>query len=154
MARKKPPTKKTSSKKKGFLSKINFSSRKTQFMATILVIAVTGAGYFTYQSFAATVLAATRTAGNLYPTYTTGAVGVNDANKNNTPVFKLTKNGDVYANFPTVSAGRTVRYCAMVRADAPVLTLQQTDSVKKHLSELTSAIYETAKWMLVNNHGK
>lgn len=33
----------------------------------------------------------------------------------------------------------------------PALNLQQTDSVKRHLSQLTSAIYETAKWMLVNN---
>jgi phosphoglycerol transferase MdoB-like AlkP superfamily enzyme len=41
-----------------------------------------------------------------------------------------------------------------VRNDAPVLNAQQTDSVKRHLSALTSAIYETAKWMLVNNHGK
>ena len=41
-----------------------------------------------------------------------------------------------------------------VRADAPSLTKQQTDSVKHHLSELTSAIFETARWMLVNNHGK
>ncbi|MFT3910653.1 MAG: sulfatase-like hydrolase/transferase [Ferruginibacter sp.] len=31
------------------------------------------------------------------------------------------------------------------------LTQKQTDSAKKHLSELTSAIYETARWMLVNN---
>ena len=41
-------------KKKGILSKINFRSRKTQFIASILVIAIAGAGYFTYQSFAAT----------------------------------------------------------------------------------------------------
>ena len=26
------------------------------------------------------------------------------------------------------------------------------DSVKKNLSQLNSALYETAKWMLVNNH--
>ncbi len=38
-----------------------------------------------------------------------------------------------------------------VKQGLPVLTQQQTDSVKKHLSQLTSAIYETAKWMLVNN---
>ncbi len=31
------------------------------------------------------------------------------------------------------------------------LTQQQTDSVKKHMSNLTSAIYETARWMLVHN---
>ena len=41
-----------------------------------------------------------------------------------------------------------------VRTDAPLLTKQQTDSVKHHLSELTSAIFETARWMLVNNRGK
>ena len=31
------------------------------------------------------------------------------------------------------------------------LDSKQQDSVKKNLSQLTSAIYETAKWMLVNN---
>ncbi len=31
------------------------------------------------------------------------------------------------------------------------LSKSQTDSVKNQLSELTSAMYETAKWMLVNN---
>jgi phosphoglycerol transferase MdoB-like AlkP superfamily enzyme len=41
-----------------------------------------------------------------------------------------------------------------VRNDAPLLSPQQTDSVKRHLSQLTSAMYETARWMLVNNHGK
>ncbi len=38
-----------------------------------------------------------------------------------------------------------------IQPNLPPLTAQQTDSVKRHLSELTSAIYETAKWMLVNN---
>jgi phosphoglycerol transferase MdoB-like AlkP superfamily enzyme len=38
-----------------------------------------------------------------------------------------------------------------VRPNLPPLTPTQTDSVKQHLSALTSAIYETAKWMLVNN---
>lgn len=38
-----------------------------------------------------------------------------------------------------------------VKNNLPALTLQQTDSVKKHLSELTSAIYETSRHMLVNN---
>jgi hypothetical protein len=32
------------------------------------------------------------------------------------------------------------------------LTKQESDSVKRNLSELTTGIYETAKWMLVNNH--
>lgn len=38
-----------------------------------------------------------------------------------------------------------------IQPNLPPLSAQQTDSVKRHLSELTSAIYETAKWMLVNN---
>jgi hypothetical protein len=41
-----------------------------------------------------------------------------------------------------------------IRDGLPVLTTAQSDSVKRKLSDLTSAIYETAKWMLVNNHGK
>jgi phosphoglycerol transferase MdoB-like AlkP superfamily enzyme len=41
-----------------------------------------------------------------------------------------------------------------VRNDLPALSLQQQDSVKKHLSQLTSAIYETARWMLINNKNK
>ena len=41
-----------------------------------------------------------------------------------------------------------------VRADLPVLDKRQTDSIKQHLSTLTSAMYETAKWLLVNNHKK
>jgi phosphoglycerol transferase MdoB-like AlkP superfamily enzyme len=41
-----------------------------------------------------------------------------------------------------------------VRSGLPELTSKQSDSVKRQLSELTSAIYETAKWMLVNNHGR
>ncbi|MEJ7588242.1 MAG: sulfatase-like hydrolase/transferase [Ferruginibacter sp.] len=41
-----------------------------------------------------------------------------------------------------------------IRSGLPVLTTRQQDSVKRELSELTSAIYETAKWMLVNNHGR
>ena len=41
-----------------------------------------------------------------------------------------------------------------VRNGLPILSVAQIDSAKQHLSELTSAIYETAKWMLMNNHGK
>jgi phosphoglycerol transferase MdoB-like AlkP superfamily enzyme len=38
-----------------------------------------------------------------------------------------------------------------VKSNTLSLNQNQKDSVKKKLSELTSAIYETAKWMLVNN---
>lgn len=38
-----------------------------------------------------------------------------------------------------------------VKNNLPPLTAAQADSVKQHLSNLTSGIYETAKWMLVNN---
>ena len=41
-----------------------------------------------------------------------------------------------------------------VRFNTPELNTQQQDSVKKHLSQLTSAMYETARWMLVNNKNK
>ena len=41
-----------------------------------------------------------------------------------------------------------------VTKNAVPLTAAQTDSVKKQMSSLTSAIYETAKWMLVNNKNK
>ncbi len=41
-----------------------------------------------------------------------------------------------------------------VRNNLPVLSTLQQDSVKKHLSQLTSAIYETARWMLINNKNK
>lgn len=38
-----------------------------------------------------------------------------------------------------------------VKLGLPPLSRQQEDSVKQHLSTLTSAYYETARWMLVNN---
>ncbi|MBK7884194.1 MAG: sulfatase-like hydrolase/transferase [Chitinophagaceae bacterium] len=38
-----------------------------------------------------------------------------------------------------------------VKDNLPTLTKYQQDSVKKHLSEVTSAIYETSRHMLVNN---
>jgi phosphoglycerol transferase MdoB-like AlkP superfamily enzyme len=41
-----------------------------------------------------------------------------------------------------------------VRSNQINLSAGQQDSVKKKMSELTSAIYETAKWMLVHNKGK
>jgi phosphoglycerol transferase MdoB-like AlkP superfamily enzyme len=41
-----------------------------------------------------------------------------------------------------------------VRNNLPVLNKQQEDSIKNHLSQLTSAIYETARWMLINNKNK
>ena len=41
-----------------------------------------------------------------------------------------------------------------VRNGLPALPPHKSDSIKKHLSALTSALYETAKWMLVNNHGR
>jgi phosphoglycerol transferase MdoB-like AlkP superfamily enzyme len=41
-----------------------------------------------------------------------------------------------------------------VKDNLPPLTQQQSDSIKHKLSELTSAIFETSKWMLVNNKRK
>ncbi|HQW83203.1 MAG TPA: sulfatase-like hydrolase/transferase [Ferruginibacter sp.] len=41
-----------------------------------------------------------------------------------------------------------------VRNNLPLLSNLQEDSIKAHLSQLTSAIYETARWMLINNKNK
>lgn len=41
-----------------------------------------------------------------------------------------------------------------VKDNLPLLNLQQLDSVKNKLSGLTSAIFETSKWMLMNNRKK
>jgi phosphoglycerol transferase MdoB-like AlkP superfamily enzyme len=38
-----------------------------------------------------------------------------------------------------------------VKSDVPTLSAAQQDSVKKKMSELTSALYETSRWMLLNN---
>lgn len=41
-----------------------------------------------------------------------------------------------------------------VRFNMPTLSTKQVDSVKAKLSQLTSAMYETARWMLLNNKNK
>lgn len=41
-----------------------------------------------------------------------------------------------------------------VKNNLPPLSKHQEDSLKHHYSELTSAMYETARWMLVNNKNK
>ncbi len=41
-----------------------------------------------------------------------------------------------------------------VRYNLPPLSVAQQDSVKRKLSKLTTALYETARWMLVNNRSK
>jgi len=41
-----------------------------------------------------------------------------------------------------------------VRNNLPVLSKQKEDSIKASLSKLTSAMYETARWMLINNKNK
>ncbi len=41
-----------------------------------------------------------------------------------------------------------------VKENLPLLTKLQSDSIKNKLSELTSAIFETSKWLLVNNRRK
>jgi hypothetical protein len=42
----------TTAKKKSGLGKLNFNSRKTQFITVIVLVALMGAGWFTYRSFA------------------------------------------------------------------------------------------------------
>lgn len=53
MAKTTKRTKRTAStKKRGLLSRINFNSKKTQFVAVIVIVALMGGGWFTYRSFA------------------------------------------------------------------------------------------------------
>ena len=40
-----------------------------------------------------------------------------------------------------------------LKDNLPALTKQRSDSIMQRLSQLTSGIYETCKWMLVNNKG-
>ena len=41
-----------------------------------------------------------------------------------------------------------------VQNGLPALSVYQQDSVARHLSQLTSAMYETSRWMLLNNHNQ
>ncbi len=41
-----------------------------------------------------------------------------------------------------------------IRKNIPNFSKRQTDSIKNHLSTITSAMYETARWMLLNNKNK
>jgi len=142
---------KTSSKKKSFLSKINFSSRKTQFMATILVIAVAGAGYFTFKSFAATgtqiasyTVANGQLTGDTTDPNSKWSVAT-DATKNNVQVIQLSGNRAKTRlnSFSTayLSKARTYQTCAMVRkiSGAPIIQVVGPGSSSVPLSHNVSS---------------
>lgn len=81
----------TSKKKRGILYKINFNSKKTQFITVILLVAVLGGGWFTYRSFAAET-ASTANVGNSKLRCVSGSTACStptEAKKNNIPVVQL-----------------------------------------------------------------
>ena len=55
---------------------------------------------------------------------------------------------------PQKNSTKELEEMVPVRNNLPILTQHQYDSVKAHLSQLTSAMYETARWMLINNKNK
>ncbi len=80
---------KPTTKKRGLFSRVNFSSRKTQFLVSILIIAVAGAGYFTYSSFAASDYTFSATSLKVTGGYPGNKCGWNqsaEAEKNNSTV--------------------------------------------------------------------
>lgn len=55
---------------------------------------------------------------------------------------------------PQKNSTKELEEMVPVRDNLPVLSQHEYDSVKAHLSKLTSAMYETARWMLINNKNK
>lgn len=103
----------TSKKKGGLLSRINFSSRKTQFITVILIVGLMGAGWFTYRSFAATELfTANRSKGNMVCVAGTSCnQNVVEPAKNNIYVARITSYGKVRTTLPAVTLiGRYSNY--------------------------------------------
>lgn len=94
----------TSKKKRSILSRINFSSRKTQFITVILIVGLMGAGWFTYRSFAATeIFTANRSNQRMYCVAGGGCnQAVIEPAKNNIYVIRLATGGKVRATTPGV----------------------------------------------------
>lgn len=108
-------------KKKGILSKVNFYSRKTQFIIVVLIIAIAGGGYFTYKSFAATSRVYTATIANGQLLALTSSTQINDAAKNNNKVWKVSPGGALLTARFTKPAGVGQVSGAVIRADQPAV---------------------------------
>lgn len=94
-------------KKKGILSKVNFYSRKTQFIIVVLIIAIAGGGYFTYKSFAATVVSsdsAARMADLSNPKIPTVVEQLSSTGKANTRVARLSPGQSIKFYFESATS--------------------------------------------------
>ena len=98
-------------------------------------------------------------AGMLHQSYINTTLGrdlLNAKNKMNTAFIIHHDEGNIGVitdNYYFVKNLRISKEMLMpINSNTLLLDKRQQDSVKKNLSELTSAIYETSKWMLVNNH--
>ncbi len=107
---------KTKKGKLDFLTnRINFKSRKTQFILTILVFALVGGAWFTYKSFAATATATWAPEGTAVWVQDLGGCktqNINDMAKNNIKVWNVA--------CPPLSVNATIRPLTDISAKSPV----------------------------------
>jgi hypothetical protein len=156
MAKTVKPTKRPSSTKQrkgGLFSKINFKSRKTQFLSVILLVAVMGGGWFTYRSFAAENVS-TANVSNGKLTCVSGSAGCSKPSeeaKNNLPVAELSYSGVAYSvnqffGFDPIPSATDV--CFYAKSGGGVVNVRVTDSGAsgKLLHENQYTIVGDYKW--------
>ena len=97
-------------------------------------------------------------AGMIHQSYVNTTLGrdlLNSRNKNNTAFIIHHDEGNIGVVTDNYYYIKNIRInkeeLVSVKSNDLNLSLHQQDSVKHILSAITSAIYETAKWMLVNN---
>lgn len=122
---KKTPAKKTTSSKskntKGsLLSKINFKSRKTQLVVTVLAFALIGGAWFTYKSFAAEpIQVATYNKVHLNPhsdsvCKTSGIYSIKESQKNGSEVWVVPAGTCLRGSYvPAANIKDNYRFCVL-----------------------------------------
>jgi len=147
---------KTKKGKLDFLTnRINFKSRKTQFILTILVFALVGGAWFTYKSFAATeVYSYSPVNGTLkcYNKIVTSCSQISDTGigKNSTTVLKFDGGHGVKATSkPMASIGGKYRICIVAKGSrakfsSPSLrsSVMPLHSPTKYTNFCTNSVYQ------------
>ena len=154
---------KTKKGKLDFLTnRINFKSRKTQFILTILVFALVGGAWFTYKSFAATegVQVATYVGANLQPSSGTlcsdrKARSVADSQKSGN-VWEVPEGGCIEGTYsPEVTAGHSYKVCIVAKGSRAKFKVwfwkydstYSVNSPTKYTKYCTASQYQTSRWM-------
>ncbi len=109
-------------RKTGFLNRTGYSSKRTQFIVVMLIVAVMGGAWFTYRSFAATLqVIETCVPNSCLDAKTLGvnAFRYKDASKNNIDTYRLSSGGVAHVpkGFNMPSSGATWQVCYTARAD-------------------------------------